>query len=169
MIIVGHCPTSLSLKRLETIRKSNPVYAKCDDGNLMRDPVTQQWHEDPNKHQCILLDCIGDGMEDDLGAPRIGFVDVAMSECQHFPTVPEQGIEELPHEPRIIQIMRLSHNPAVRSHRFYNKIERVPSSGDAEVLYESPSTVGGKLRRNTRKSRKSRKSRKNKRQSRNRK
>lgn len=172
MIIVGHCPTSMSLKRLETIKASNPVYAQCDDGNLIRDPITQKWHEDPSKHQCILLDCVDHDMEDDLGAPRIGFVDVAMSECQHFPSVPEQGITQLPHEPRIIQIMRLSHNPAVRSHRFYNKIERVPSSGDAEVLYESPalSIVGGsKPRRKTRKSHKTRKSRKNKHQSRNRK
>jgi hypothetical protein len=82
------------------------------------------------------LDCPAAREGDDAGAPRLGFVDTAMSACQHYPTWgPHQ---EIPHAPRSIQIMRLSHTDAP-SIRYYNRIERIVSpTGAAEVLYEVP-------------------------------
>lgn len=153
-ILVGHCPTTAGLARFKRIVATNALYANCDDGEVI--PQDGKWVEKADKQLCVLLDCPAE-LGDDAGAPRLGFVDTAMSACQHYPTWgPHQ---EIPHAPRSIQIMRLSHTEA-HSIRYYNRIERIVSpSGAAEVLYEVPvpARVGG--RRATRRATRRRKSR----------
>ena len=144
-ILVGHCPTTGGYARFKRIVESSALYANCDDGEVI--PQDGKYVEKADKQLCVLLDCPA-ALGDDVGAPRLGFVDTAMSACQHYPTWgPHQ---EIPHAPRSIQIMRLSHTEAP-SIRYYNRIERIVSpSGAAEVLYEVPvvaalpAAVGGR-------------------------
>jgi len=133
-ILVGHCPTTSDNARFKRIIATNALYANCDDGELI--PQDGKWVEKVDRQLCVLLDCPAEREGDDVGAPRLGFVDTAMSACQHYPTWgPHQ---EIPHAPRSIQIMRLSHTEA-HSIRYYNRIERIISpTGAAEVLYEVP-------------------------------
>ena len=133
-ILVGHCPTTAGYARFKHIIATNALYGNCDDGGII--PQDGKWVEKVDKQLCVLLDCPAAREGDDVGAPRLGFVDTAMSACQHYPTWgPHQ---EIPHAPRSIQIMRLSHTDAP-SIRYYNRIERIVSpTGAAEVLYEVP-------------------------------
>ena len=145
LILVGHCVTSNNFPRFNELKQGNALYSLCDDGKYIKvDGMTQE----KDLHGCVLLDCPAE-RDDDIGAPRLGFVDTAMSACQHLPNLPAQGILEIPRDVQIVQMMCLTHidRPSIR---FYNRVERVLSpTGTVELLYETPA-VGGrrKTRRN---------------------
>jgi hypothetical protein len=140
LILVGHCVTSNGFPRFTELKQANDLYRLCDDGTRIQVNGIQQ--ENPDLHGCVLLDCPA-ARDDDIGAPRLGFVDAAMSGCQHLPDSAAHSAHEIPHAPRIVQIMRLTHTdrPSIR---FYNRIERVLSpTGAVELLYEAQPAVGG--------------------------
>jgi hypothetical protein len=155
LIIVGHCVTSTNFPRFNELKQGNALYSLCDDGKYIKvDGMTQE----KNLHGCVLLDCPAE-RDDDIGAPRLGFVDTAMSACQHLPNLPAQGFLEIPRDVQIVQMMKLSHidKPSIR---YYNRVERVLSpTGTVELLYETQ-VVGGrrKTRRNRASSMRSRRS-----------
>jgi len=151
LILVGHCVTSNNFPRFNELKRANDLYRLCDNGAYI--DVNGMRQENEALHGCVLLDCPA-VRDDDIGAPRLGFVDTAMSGCQHLPNSAALKAREIPHAPRIIQIMRLTHTdrPSIR---FYNRIERVLSpTGVVELLYEV-SAAGG--RRKTRRSKRSKK------------
>jgi len=158
LILVGHCVTSNGYPRFTELKRANDLYRLCDNGEQIQVNGMRQEKED--LHGCVLLDCPA-ARDDDIGAPRLGFVDAAMSGCQHLPDSVAHSAREIPHAPRIVQIMRLTHTDSP-SIRFYNRIERVLSpTGAVELLYEVPPAVGG--RKKTPKSRSLRKTRHSKR------
>ena len=162
LILVGHCVTSSNFPRFTELKRANDLYRLCDDGERIEVGGLRQ--EKGDLHGCVLLDCAAD-RDDDMGAPRLGFVDTAMSGCQHLPNSAAYAAREIPHAPRIVQIMRLTHTdrPSVR---FYNRIERVLSpTGAVELLYEVPAAAGGgkQTRKKTQRTRTPRKTRHSKR------
>jgi len=145
LILVGHCVTSSSFPRFIELKRDNALYRLCDDGDYI---TVNGMKQEKGLHGCVLLDCPAE-RDDDIGAPRLGFVDTAMSACQHLPNMPAQGILEIPRDVQIVQMMKLSHieRPSIR---YYNRVERVlVPTGTVELLYEIP-VVGGrrKTRRN---------------------
>ena len=126
LTIVGHCPTSGYHRSLELIR-SDPRYEGCDDGRGEAYPVG-----------CVVVDCEGskDGAPD--GAPRLAFVDTAMSNA--FRPSAEEN------DTRQTQMLLLTHDPALEDDkRYFNKIERVARVGQSgldeklsTVLYAAP-------------------------------
>ena len=152
LILVGHCVTSSPFPRFNQLKRDNDLYRLCDDGAYIEVGGVQQ---EKGMHGCVLLDCAAISYDDDIAAPRLGFVDTAMSACQHLPNIPGRA-HEIPRDTQIVQMMRLTHQdrPSIR---FYNRIERVLSpTGVIELLYEVP--VAGGSRKTLRKTRRNRRS-----------
>lgn len=158
LIVVGHCPTNLfgsSGKRFQEL-KQLPAYSECSDGT------------DKVGHiGCVYLDCAHP-------APRLAFVDTAMSKGQRFPVKQTIVNGRLINEPPdldnknyVIEVLRLRHDdsaPPLES-RYYNVIERVRTDGRViqmvpEVVEHplSARTNGASARRRKQRSRRNRRS-----------
>jgi hypothetical protein len=126
LTIVGHCPTnsSDSHRSLELIQ-SDAIYTGCD-GRVSK--------EGEHPVGCVVVDC---PHED--GAPRLAFVDTAMS----------HAFRSEENSPRPVQMLLLTHDPTRKDDkRYFNKIERVARVGTSglgglsTILYEAKAKSG---------------------------
>jgi hypothetical protein len=120
LTIVGHCPTNSNHRSLELIR-SDAIYTGCDGRG------------GAYSVGCVVVDCKGskDGAPD--GAPKLAFVDTAMSHAFR-PLSDENDI-------RPVQMLLLTRDSTLEDDkRYFNKIERVARAGQSG-LDDAPSTI----------------------------
>ena len=115
LVVVGHCPTTFN-SRPSTIISAGGHYEGCDFDEGDRD--------DSAKVGCVVLDCVGPD-----GGPSLAFVDTAMTKGYRRPTTSDT--REIDNSTRYCQMLLLTHDPALRGPRYFNKIERVTRSGES--------------------------------------
>jgi len=120
LTIVGHCPTN-SFPRSKKIINEDDMYEGCDG------------HKDVEEEEytigCVVVDC-----RHEDGAPKLAFVDTAMSHAFRPSDQNENNI-------RSTQMLLLTHDPALEDDkRYFNKIERVAGVGQSG-LDDAPSTI----------------------------
>jgi hypothetical protein len=128
LTVVGHCQTGLTIPGAPFVRSC------CADGQgghgraiLARDEYT--------RHNCNRGGCVLVGCRDPQGAPRLAFVDIAMSRAFN-PLAPLNLRAE---------VLHLQHNPALDDdERYYNVIERLNAGGGgaSEPVWMAPAPPG---------------------------
>ena len=111
-IVVGHCPTNFT-NRTKHLIQTNHHYRGCAIYDSEGD------HEDDIG--CVILDCRGISGEE---APRLAFVDIAMSQAFRNPTKPYDNKQ------RPGQMLLLTHDSSHVEERYFNRIDRVAGIKD---------------------------------------
>lgn len=121
-VVVGHCPTSFTsrpqgLIQTATDATGQRLYKGCDDST---------GYDNPKDVGCIVTDC-----NDTHGAPKLAYVDIAMTKGFRLPEM------EINNKDRLGQMMLLTHDPALQSNRYYNQIDRVAKIDDDGITKHS--------------------------------
>ena len=105
---VGHCPTSMSSMSLPTKEMRNSS-SQVLAPNACGSPLH------PGEHACVLVGCTDPGATLGDTAPKISFVDIAISRC----------FGSRIKEKHRLELIHLAHNPQLETNnRYYNIIKR---------------------------------------------